>query len=238
MKCPNGHEVNSRAKFCPICGAGLRGTRYCSNCGCELNGNEGVCPQCGITFNAQETNADDVDNYQSNKTLKISLSIVAIIIIGVGAWSYMSKGEGVASSNETGYTQAVDSNEDITTTYESVENGDDFAERSETYHSEPSYDEHESSSDRKFLNAQYVVGYLANQTFTNYSNVDIKFDGDGRIYIDGDCAGVVSVLRYDETSAILRYGGGMYGEGKILVNIENDRLRLSDPVDGTTWYQK
>lgn len=100
------------------------------------------------------------------------------------------------------------------------------------------YDNYEVYSSKEFLNAQYVVGYLAHQTFTNYSNVDIRFDGDGRIYIDGDYAGVVSVLRYNETSALLRYGGGMYGEGKIGVRIENDRLQLRDPIDGTLWYQK
>ena len=89
-----------------------------------------------------------------------------------------------------------------------------------------------------FLNAQYVVGYLLNQRFTNSTGIDIRFDGDGVIYVDGDAAGVISVLRYNATSALLRYGGGMYGEGKIGVRIENNRLVLIDPIDGTVWYQK
>lgn len=97
---------------------------------------------------------------------------------------------------------------------------------------------HEDTSSRKFLNAQYVVGYLAHQSFTNYSDVEIRFDGDGRIYIDGDYAGVVSVLSYNETSALIRYGGGMYDEGRIVVRIEGNKFVLRDHIDGTEWYQK
>ncbi len=93
-------------------------------------------------------------------------------------------------------------------------------------------------SSKTFANEQYVTMYLANQTFTNGSGVDIRIDGSLRMYIDGDYAGVVSVLRYNSTSAMLRYGGGAYGEGKIGVSIENGRLKLNDPADGTTWYQK
>lgn len=95
-----------------------------------------------------------------------------------------------------------------------------------------------SSTSKSFANEQYVTMYLANQTFTNGSGVDIRIDGSLGMYIDGDYAGVVSVLRYNSTSALLRYGGGAYGEGKIGVSIEDGRLILNDPTDGTTWYQK
>jgi hypothetical protein len=95
-----------------------------------------------------------------------------------------------------------------------------------------------SSQTKTFANEQYVTGYLANQTFENSSGVDIRIDGSLRMYIDGDYAGVISVLRYNSTSALLRYGGGAYGEGKIGVRIENGRLQLRDPIDGIVWYQK
>jgi hypothetical protein len=95
-----------------------------------------------------------------------------------------------------------------------------------------------STPNLMFLNAQYVVGYLLNQRFTNSTGIDIRFDGDGVIYVGGDAAGVISVLRYNATNALLRYGGGMYGEGKIGVRIEDNRLVLIDPIDGTVWYQK
>ena len=99
-------------------------------------------------------------------------------------------------------------------------------------------DVYSSSSSLVFLDAQYVIGYLLNQRFTNSTGIDIWFDGDGVIYVDGDAAGVISVLRYNATSALLRYGGGMYSEGEIGVRIENNRLVLIDPIDGTVWYQK
>ena len=84
-----------------------------------------------------------------------------------------------------------------------------------------------------------VVGVLANHTFTSGSGPDIRFDSDGIIYIDNDAAGVVSVLRYSPKNVLLRYGGGPYGEGKIIVTIEdNGKMRITDPADGSTWYQK
>lgn len=102
---------------------------------------------------------------------------------------------------------------------------------------------HSSSSSTSlltsFMGADNVVGVLANHTFTSGSGPDIRFDGDGIIYIDNDAAGVVSVLRYSPKSVLLRYGGGPYGEGKIIVTIEdNGKMRVTDPVDGSTWYQK
>ena len=96
-----------------------------------------------------------------------------------------------------------------------------------------------SSLTTEFQGADNVVGYLANHTFTDGSGLDIRFDSNGGIYIDNDYAGVVSVLTYNSTSALLRYRGGVYGEGKIAVTMDgNGRMRLTDPVDGTVWYQK
>lgn len=96
-----------------------------------------------------------------------------------------------------------------------------------------------SSLTTEFQGADNVVGYLANHTFTDGSGLDIRFDSNGGIYIDNDYAGVVSVLTYNSTSALLRYRGGAYGEGKIVVTMDgNGRMRLTDPADGTVWYQK
>lgn len=96
-----------------------------------------------------------------------------------------------------------------------------------------------SSLTTEFQGADNVVGYLANHTFTDGSGLDIRFDSNGGIYIDNDYAGVVSVLTYNSTSALLRYRGGAYGEGKIAVTMDgNGRIRLTDPADGTVWYQK
>ena len=95
-----------------------------------------------------------------------------------------------------------------------------------------------TSSSKTFANEQYVTMYLANQTFRSSNGFTIRFDGDLRMYAEGDFAGVVSVLRYNSTAALLRYGGGQYTEGKISVQIVGDKLQLTDPIDGTVFYQK
>ena len=95
-----------------------------------------------------------------------------------------------------------------------------------------------TSSSRTFNSEQIVVGYLANQSFRESDGLTMKIDGSGRLYIDGNYAGVLSVLRYNSTSALLRYGGGMYDEGKIRVDIVGSKLQLTDPTDGTVYYQR
>lgn len=95
-----------------------------------------------------------------------------------------------------------------------------------------------SSPSRTFANEQYVVGYLANQTFRSSNGFTIRFDGSGRMYAEGDFAGVVSVLYFNSKSAMLRYGGGQYTEGRVRVDIVGDKLQLKDPEDGTIYYQR
>jgi hypothetical protein len=95
-----------------------------------------------------------------------------------------------------------------------------------------------SSSSRTFYSEQIVIGYLANQSFRASDGLTMRVDGDGRLYVDGQYAGVLSVLRYNSTSALLRYGGGMYGEGKLTVQIVGDKFQLKDPTDGTVYYQR
>lgn len=95
-----------------------------------------------------------------------------------------------------------------------------------------------TSSSKTFANEQYVTMYLANQTFRSNDGLAIRVDGNLRMYIDGDYAGVVSVLRFNSTSALLRYGGGAYGDGRITVQIVGDKLQLIDPEDGSVYHQR
>ena len=95
-----------------------------------------------------------------------------------------------------------------------------------------------SSSSRTFYSEQIVIGYLANQSFRASDGLTMRVDGDGRLYVDGGYAGVISVLRYNDTAALLRYGGGQYGEGKLSVQIIGDKFQLTDPTDGTVYYQR
>ena len=89
-----------------------------------------------------------------------------------------------------------------------------------------------------FSNEQYIIGHLLNQRFRHSSGLEIRFDGSGRMFIDGDAAGVISVVRYDNESAILRYGNGMYGEGKLFMQYANGKIQLTDTADGSVFYQK
>lgn len=95
-----------------------------------------------------------------------------------------------------------------------------------------------SSLSRTFYSEQIVIGYLANQSFRASDGLTMRVDGDGRLYVDNDYAGVLSVLRYTSTAALIRYDGGQYGEGKLTVQIVGNKFLLTDPVDGTVYYQK
>ena len=99
-------------------------------------------------------------------------------------------------------------------------------------------EDNSTSSSRTFANEQYVTMYLANQTFRSNDGFTIRFDGDLRMYAEGDFAGVVSVLNYNSTSAMLRYGGGQYTEGRFRVDIVGNKLQLTDPADGSVFYQR
>ena len=94
------------------------------------------------------------------------------------------------------------------------------------------------SRQRPFSDGEDVMARLYNQKFRHSSGLEIIVDGYGRIEIDGDPAGILSVLRYNSESALLRYGNGLYGEGKLLVKIEGNRLVLQDTADGSVFYQK
>lgn len=91
---------------------------------------------------------------------------------------------------------------------------------------------------RPFTNEQDIMARLYNQRFIHNSGLEIKIDSYGRIEIDGDPAGVLSVLRYNSNSALLRYGNGMYGEGKVLLKTDGNRLFLQDTVDGAIFSQR
>lgn len=89
-----------------------------------------------------------------------------------------------------------------------------------------------------FRDEQDIMARLYNQRFRHSSGLEIRIDGYGRIEIDGDAAGVISVLRYNSESALLRYGNGVYGEGKIMLKINGDKLLLQDTADGSLFYQR
>ena len=190
--------------------------------------------------------------------LLIVLSIILVFVVAFGCWIHFSKEEADPGTNfqvgksfdeVSGQFYSVGAGRPISVSdsasifnieevIDSIEEVVDSIEddKSSDYSTDDDPEDYESSS-KKFMNEQYVTMYLVNQKFTNGSGIDIRIDGDCRIYIDGDYAGVISVLRYNTYNALIRYSGGVYGEGRIRVQIDNDRLILIDPLDGTKWYQ-
>lgn len=132
-----------------------------------------------------------------------------------------------------GDSYKIDDIEKIRATYETVTTDIPNNSSNDSYSSSNT-----SSNSRIFYSEQIVIGYLANQTFRSSDGFTIRFDGSGRMFAEGDFAGVVSVLRYNSTSALLRYGGGQYTDGRLRVDIVGDKFQLTDPVDGTVYYQR
>lgn len=91
---------------------------------------------------------------------------------------------------------------------------------------------------RPFIDEQDIMVRLYNKRFKNSSGLEIRIDSYGRIEINGDPAGVISVLRYNSESALLRYSNGLYGDGKFLLKIDGHKLLLQDTADGSLFYQK
>ena len=151
------------------------------------------------------------------------ISYTNIYVVG----NYISTASNIPPNVEGSYDDEIEGNDEGRFAAE-----DDGA--NETYSSSSNT----SSSSRTFYSEQIVIGYLANQSFRASDGLTMRVDGDGRLYVDGDYAGVLSVLRYSSTAALLRYGGGMYGEGKLTVQIVGDKFQLKDPTDGTVYYQR
>lgn len=96
-----------------------------------------------------------------------------------------------------------------------------------------------SSEKRLFRNKDDVYMNFVSQTFVDNSGLKIRFGGNGEMEIDGDYAGIARVKSYNLQRAILKYSGGVYGEGFIILSIEGGTAKLFDPNDpSTVWYRK
>jgi hypothetical protein len=105
--------------------------------------------------------------------------------------------------------------------------------------SEDNSQEVASSEKRLFRNEDDVYMNFVSQTFVDNSGLKIRFGGNGEMEIDGDYAGIARVKSYNLQRAILKYSGGVYGEGFIILSIEGGTAKLFDPNDpSTVWYRK
>ena len=96
-----------------------------------------------------------------------------------------------------------------------------------------------SSAERQFRNEDDVYMNFVSQTFIDNSGLKIRFGGNGEMEIDGDYAGIATVKSYNLQRAILKYSGGVYGEGFIILSIEGGQAKLIDPNEpSSVWYRK
>lgn len=96
-----------------------------------------------------------------------------------------------------------------------------------------------SSEERLFRNEDDVYMNFVSQTFVDNSGLKIRFGGNGEMEIDGDYAGIAQVKTFTSQRALLKYSGGVYGEGFIILSIEGGTARLIDPNDpSSVWYRK
>ena len=88
-----------------------------------------------------------------------------------------------------------------------------------------------------FQSAGDVLSRLAGKTFVHKGGMEIRVRG-GRMSFDHQDAGSISVLRYTANTALIRFRGGMFGEGRYRVRIVGRSLQLIDDEEGFVFNQQ
>ena len=88
-----------------------------------------------------------------------------------------------------------------------------------------------------FQSADDVLSRLAGKTFVHRGGMEIRVRG-GRMSFDHQDAGSISVLHYSAKNALIRFRGGMFGEGRYRVRIVGRYLQLIDDEEGFVFDQR
>lgn len=88
-----------------------------------------------------------------------------------------------------------------------------------------------------FQSADDVLSRLAGKTFVHRGGMEIRVRG-GRMSFDHQDAGRISVLHYGAKNALIRFRGGMFGEGRYRVRIVGRYLQLIDDEEGFVFDQR
>ena len=88
-----------------------------------------------------------------------------------------------------------------------------------------------------FQSADDVLSRLADKTFVHRGGMEIRVRG-GRMSFDHQDAGSISVLHYSAKNALIRFRGGMFGEGRYRVRIVGRYLQLIDDEEGFVFDQR
>ena len=224
---------------------------FCSNCGNKLKLGTKFCPKCGHGTGVSYVSKDYIEKEPIHNTGISGIWVVLVLIIalcvGCFAFSKCSKQKQAEIQKEkeikeAQYRRMIGNGGGHFTNSEG-----DYNRRENTTSPERTYSQNKSNSNglsnpqyrqRPFIDGQDIMARIYHQRFVHSNGLEIRIDGYGRIEIDGDPAGILSVLNYNSESAMLRYGNGLYGEGKIILMISGDKLLLKDPVDGAIFYQR
>jgi hypothetical protein len=88
-----------------------------------------------------------------------------------------------------------------------------------------------------FQSASDVLNRLAGKTFVHRGGMEIRIRG-GRMSFDHQDAGTISVLHHSGKNALIRFRGGMFGEGRYRVRIVGRYLQLIDDEEGFVFDQR
>ena len=220
---------------------------YCGNCGSLLKEGAKFCSKCGHlvgqSIKSEEHEQVIIHEFrekESNTPFVLLGCILALIIAG-SFYFFVIRPNNI--ENDYGAT-------DYSNTIENVPSklADKIAqkEKQNAKKTEKSYSMNKNNSSihnngynvSKFTDEQDILLKLHSQTFIHNNGLKIRIDINGCMEIGGFYAGVLSVLRYNSKSALLHYGKGAMGEGKLILRIQGNNLILQDPIDGSIFYQQ
>ena len=107
----------------------------------------------------------------------------------------------------------------------------------EEYSDTIEFDEEEIAEEPKPTSSSDVLNRLAGKTFVHRGGMEIRIRG-GRMSFDHQDAGTISVLHYSAKNALIRFRGGMFGEGRYRVRIVGRFLQLIDDEEGFVFDQR
>lgn len=251
-ECPNGHEVNDLVKFCPKCGAEIQEkteVRFCKNCGNERDGTEKFCPMCGTPYDDIKTTQpsqslphyyEESDTSSNNMRIIIAIIIVVFGIIVAYGWlhSNPSKSNNHYQEVDTDSVQVIDSAD---TYVGKSSNEERFAAEDAGINFEESDNDYVSSSPSlMFRSVQDVYELLRYKKFVHSTgSVTLSYDDTCQFYINGEWnSGIFEVLRFSSDTAIIQYHSPSDGTMRLIVTIVGNKIQITDPLDGSVYYQK
>ena len=160
------------------------------------------------------------------KITTITICVLALVLIGVVSSCKPKHRPGVIQLSD-GDQAATDSIPNDTISFD----GDTI------YEEEPVVEEPVPVDPYAFQSAGDVLSRLGGKTFVHKGGMEIRIRG-GRMSFDHQDAGSISVVNYTSKGALIRYRGGMFGEGRYRVRFAGRRLQLIDDEEGFVFNQR